>query len=160
MGKADLNEIMEHQVIDHGPPVRQFSVMLQNRVGALAALVKLLRSFQIDVVGLSVQDSRDATIARLVVTDPETTEHLFMEKGIPHTTCNLVVVAIRESAAGLMQCLDHLMVAETNLDFAYALMPNPQGHALIAMHLEDYEFGVSVLHNAGFKLVFQNDLSR
>jgi hypothetical protein len=146
--------------IDHGEPVRQFSVLLPNRAGALAALVKLLRSSAIEVIGLSMQDSRDATVARLVVSDPDTTESLFMEKGIPYTGCELLVVAMRESGPGLLQCLDTLMVAETNIDFAYALMPGPEGQAMLAMHVEDYEFAVSVLHNSGFKLMYQADLSR
>jgi hypothetical protein len=147
-------------IIDHGEPVRQFSVLLPNRAGALAAMVKLLRSFNVEVIGLSTQDSRDATVARLVVSDPETTEQLFMEKGIPHTTCELVVIAMREAGPGLLQCLDSLMIAETNIDFAYALMPSPEGQAMLAMHVEDYEFAVAILHQSGFKLMYQEDLSR
>jgi hypothetical protein len=147
-------------IIEHGTPVQQFSVMLANRAGALAALVKLLRTSGIEVIGLSVQDSRDATVARLVVSDPETTEQIFMEKGIPHTSCELIVLAMRESGPGLLQCLDTLMVAETNVDFAYALLPTVDGHALLAMHVEDYEFAVSILHQSGFKLLYQKDLSR
>ena len=147
-------------IIDHGSPVRQFSVMLPNRAGALAAMVKMLRGSAIEVVGLSVQDSRDATVARLVVSDPETTAQIFMEKGIPHTTCELVVVALREAGPGLLQCLDTLMIAETNIDFAYALMPSPNGLSMLAMHVEDYEFAVAILHQSGFKLMYQDDLSR
>jgi hypothetical protein len=147
-------------VIDHGAPVRQFSVMLPNRAGAFAALVKLLRAATIEVVGVSVQDSRDATVARIVVSDPDAAEHIFMEKGIPYTNCDLVVIAMRESGPGLLQCLDTLMVAETNIDFAYALMPSQEGQAMLAMHVEDYEFAVSVLHQSGFKLMFQEDISR
>lgn len=147
-------------LVDHGAPVRQFSVMLPNRVGALAAMVKLLRASAIEVIGLSVQDSRDATVARLVVSDPETAEHLFMEKGIPHASCELVVVSLRESGPGLLQCLDTLMIAETNIDFAYALMPSPGGHSMLALHVEDYEFAVAILHQSGFKLMYQEDLSR
>lgn len=147
-------------VVDHGAPVRQFSVMLPNRAGAFAALVKLLRAATIEVVGVSVQDSRDATVARIVVSDPDAAEHIFMEKGIPYTNCDLVVIAMRESGPGLLQCLDTLMVAETNIDFAYALMPSPDGQAMLAMHVEDYEFAVSVLHQSGFKLMYQEDISR
>jgi hypothetical protein len=73
---------MPAKTIAPGNPVKQFSVLLPNRAGALASLVKLLRSAAIEVVGISVQDSRDATIARLVVTDPGTAEHIFLEKGI------------------------------------------------------------------------------
>ena len=147
-------------IIDHGEPVRQFAIMLPNRVGALAAMVKLLRGSGIEVIGLSVQDSRDATVARLVVSDPDSAERLFMEKGIPHTTCEIVVVALREAGPGLLQCLDTLMIAETNIDFAYALMPGPDKQSLLAMHVEDYEFAVAILHQSGFKLMYQDDLSR
>ncbi len=146
--------------IDHGQPVKQFSVLLPNRAGALAAMVKLLRINAIEVIGLSVQDSRDATVARLVVSDPDATEHLFIEKGIPHTSCELVVIAMRESGPNLLQCLDTLMIAETNIDFAYALMPSPEGQSMLALHVEDYEFAVSILHQSGFKLMYQEDLSR
>jgi len=159
--KTETPMTMESEnIIDHGEPVRQFSILLPNRVGALAAMVKMLRCSSIEVIGLSVQDSRDATVARIVVSDPDTTEQIFMEKGIPHTECDLVVIALRESGPGLLQCLDTLMIAETNIDFAYGLMPCPQGHSLLAMHVEDYEFAVAILHQSGFKLMYQEDLSR
>lgn len=147
-------------VIDHGAPVRQFSVMLPNRSGALASIVKLLRAANVEVIGLSVQDSRDATVARLVVSDPDAAAAVFMEKGIPHTDCELIVVAMREAGPGLLQCLEILKVAETNVDFAYALLPSSKGHALLALHVEDYEFAVSILHQSGFKVLYQEDLSR
>jgi hypothetical protein len=147
-------------LIDHGVPVRQFSIMLANRAGALAAVVKLLRASGIEVIGLSMQDSRDATVVRLVVSDPETTEQLFIEKGIQHATCELVVLSLRESGPSLLHCLETLMIAETNVDFAYALLPCPHGHSMLALHVEDYEFALAILHQSGFKLIYQNDLSR
>lgn len=147
-------------LVDHGAPIRQFSVMLPNRAGTLAAVVKLLRGAGIEVIGLSMQDSRDVTVVRLVVSDPETTGRLFTEKGIAHATCELLVVALRESGPGLLQCLETLMIAETNVDFAYALLPCPKGQTMLAMHVEDFEFAVAILHQSGFKLMYQDDLSR
>jgi hypothetical protein len=148
------------QVADNGTPVRQFSVMLPNRVGALASLVKLLRSSSIEVIGLSVQDSRDATIARLVLSDPDMAEAIFCEKGIPHTTCELVVIALKEAGPDLLKCLDILMTAETNVDFAYAMLPGPDGKALLALHVEDYDFATSILNRSGFRLMYEADLLR
>ena len=147
-------------LVDHGAPVHQFTVMLPNRAGTLAAMVKLLRGSGIEVIGLSMQDSRDVTVVRLVVSDPETTGRLLMEKGIAHATCELLVVALRESGPGLLQCLETLMIAETNVDFAYALLPCPKGQTMLAMHVEDFEFAVAILHQSGFKLMYQDDLSR
>lgn len=147
-------------VAENGTPVRQFSVLLPNRVGALASLVKLLRSSSIEVIGLSVQDSRDATVARLVLSDPDRAESIFCEKGIPHTTCELVVIALKEAGPELLKCLDILMTAETNVDFAYAMLPGPDGKALLAMHVEDYDFATSVLNRSGFRLMYEEDLLR
>lgn len=109
---------------------------------------------------MSMQDARDATIARLILSDPEQAGHLFMERGIPYTACDMVVVGMLDSKDGMMRCLDILTAGETNLDFAYALLNHPQGHSLVALHLEDYEFGISILSQAGCKIFFQEDLSR
>ena len=143
-----------------GPAIRQFSIMLHNRAGAMEALIKLLHQSGIELLGLSLQDSRDATVARIVVSDPDGAEHVFIEKGIPHTTSSLVVVAMRDPGRELQECLRHLRLAETNIDFCYALLPHPEGRTLVAFHVEDHEFGHSVLHNAGLKVLNEDELSR
>jgi len=143
-----------------GPEIRQFSVMLKNQTGAMEALIKLLHQAGIELLGLSLQDSRDATVARIVVSDPDGADRVFIEKGIPHTTCLLVVVAMRDPSRELSECLRHLRLAETNLDFCYALLPHPEGRTLVAFHVEDHEFGQSVLHNAGMKVLNEDELSR
>ncbi len=95
---------------------------------------------------------------RLVVTDPDAAGQLFIEKGIAHTTCELVVVELRQSAEDLLACLEQLMVAETNVDFAYSMMPSPA-----ASRAGDARRGPRlrrpVLHRAGFKVLY-SDLSR
>lgn len=150
----------EIDIKPNGTPPVQFSVMLKNRSGALSSLVRLLRVDNIQVIGLSVQDSRDAALVRLVVSDPDNTMRIFMEKGIPHTTSEICVVALSEAGNGLASALDVLRAAETNVDFVYSLMPHPEGKSLMALHLEDTHFGMSVLHKAGFKVYYEEDLIR
>lgn len=148
------------EVKEPGSSVIQFAVVLQNRVGALHSLVRLLSNEKVDVVGFSVQDSRDVTIARLVVSDPQRAEAVFMERGIPYSCREIIVVALREAASGLEKCLGVLLAGETNVDFAYSLMIHPEGQTLVALHVEDCEFGKSILRSSGFKVMFQDDLSR
>ena len=116
--------------------VRQFSVMMPNRVGAFSSLSNLMSRREIEVIGLSMQDSRDATVARLIVNDPDSAEELFMEQGIAYTLSELVVVKMKESGADLKKCLNVLYEAETNLDYAFSLMVQHQGHSLLALFLE------------------------
>ena len=143
-----------------GEPVRQFAVMLPNRAGSLEALMHLLHQSRVELLGLGVQDSRDATVARIVTSDPDITEQIFMEKGIAYTESTLVVVAMRDPNTELRKCLNQFHASETNVDFVYALFPHPDGRTLVAFHLEDNDFGQSVLHNAGMKIISQEDLSR
>lgn len=143
-----------------GAPVIQFSVLLQNEAGALEALINLLHQARVEMLGLSVQDSRDATVARIVTSDPDITLQVFLEKGIAHTTSEMVVVALRDAAREFGKCLRELRLAETNINFGYSLFPHPNGETLVAFHVEDHEFGQSVLHHAGLKIVTQDDLSR
>lgn len=152
--------IAGEQTMPPGDPVRQFSVLFANRAGALVSLTSLLKREHIEVLGLSVQDSRDATVARLVLSDPDSAEALFIEKGIPHTICELVVVGFREVGEELIKCLDTLRSAEVNIDFVYGLLPHPEGRTLMAFHLDDCDFAGHVLHSAGFKVLNQQSISR
>ncbi len=138
----------------------QFSVMLKNRAGALSSLVRLLSKENIHVIGISVQDSRDCAIVRLVLSDPDNAMRIFMEKGIPHTTSEIAVIALNETHNTFARALDVLRAAETNLDFAYSLMPHPKETSLIAMHLEDTHFGMTILHQSGFRVFYEEDLLR
>jgi hypothetical protein len=145
---------------EQGTPVRQIAVFLPNRTGAFVSILDLLRSNHVVVLGLSVQDSIDNTVVRLVVSDPETVETIFMEKGIPFNSTDLVVVELRDGAEQMPDCLRTLLKAETNIHFIYPLLTQPNGRAALALCVEDNVFGDSVLSKAGFKVLRQEDLSR
>lgn len=143
-----------------GTQVRQFSIFLHNRVGSLMSLVKLLAEHKIDVLGLSLQDTTDLALLRLVPSDPETAEMLFIEKGIPHAVCPVTVVQLHETDRSLAHALAALHVAEVNIDFSYPLLIRPAQWPLLVLHLDDHEVGAKVLSMAGFKVLMQEDLSR
>ena len=144
----------------NGTPVRQLSVFLHNRVGALMALVKLLHENSIEVLGLSVQESTELTLARLVVSDPETAETLFMEKGIPYAACVLTVVQLHPMEGTLVHCLATLLAAEINIHFSYPLLVRLEVYPLLALYLDEPEMASDVLSKAGFRIILQEDLSR
>ena len=143
-----------------GPLVKQFSVFLPNKVGAMLDLVKLLNTKNIHVVALSVSESTDSAIARIIVSDPGRVEKLFHEKNVAFGVCEVVMVELREVATQLVKLLAALVMAEVNVHFAYPLLIRPRGFAAIALHLDDTECASSVLMGEGFKLLSQDDISR
>ena len=91
-----------------GSTIKQYSIMLQNRVGALTALLGLLDMHGIFCLGFSMQDCHEATIARLIVSDPERTSEIFLEKGICYTEgcwwrCS--AMALQTSKNAWMRCM-------------------------------------------------------
>lgn len=143
-----------------GPRVTQFSVFLTNKVGALLDVVRMLNERGVDVLALAVQDSADTAIVRIVVSDPETVEEAFMEKGVPASICDLVVVELKEGASELGRLLHALLAAECNIFGSYALLTRPRGKAALALHVEDNEVALAVLKQHNFSILDQEDISR
>lgn len=143
-----------------GPRVNQFSIFLPNKVGALLDIVKLLNESSIHVVAISVQDSADTAIVRVVVTDPERVQEIFQEHAIAFSVCELCVVELREGATELGRLLASLLAAEVNIFGSYALLTRPRGRSALAVHVEDNECACAVLRSHGFTILSQADISR
>ncbi len=138
----------------------QFSVFLPNKVGALMEVVSLLNNHNVHVVAMSVQASADTAIVRIVVSDPESVQDIFAEHEIPHSVCDLVVVELPEGPTELGRLLAALLAAEVNIFGSYALLIRPRGRTALALHVEDNECATSVLHQHGFQILGQSDISR
>jgi hypothetical protein len=147
------------QKID-GPLVRQFSVFLPNKVGAMLEVVKLLNSHHVEVVALSIAESTDSAIARMIVSDPDLVERTFGEHGVPFGKCEMMVVELNEVAGQLSKLLGVLLMAEVNIHFSYPLLTRPRGLAALALHVEDNDCAANVLGGEGFKMLSQADISR
>ena len=143
-----------------GPRVTQFSIFLANKVGALLDIVRLLNVRHVDVLAMNVQDSADTAIVRIVVSDPESVQHIFLERAVAFSVCDLVVVEMKEGATELGRLLAALLAAECNIFGSYALLTRPRGRAALALHVEDNECAVAVLQSHEFKILGQSDISR
>ena len=143
-----------------GPLVKQFSIFLPNKVGAMMEVVKLLHTHNTHVVAMSISESTDSAIARIMVSDPEQVEELFKQHNVAYGVCSMVVVELREVATQLAKLLAALLMAEVNVHFTYPLLTHPRGFAALALHVDDTDCASSVLRGEGFKLLSQTDISR
>jgi hypothetical protein len=141
-------------------PVLQFSLFLENRVGAMLAVVKLLKAHQIEIIGHSLQEVTELTLVRMVVTDPESAATLFMERGIAFTRSPVLIVELRESGLDLEACLHVLQAAEINVRVCYPLAIRPALYPLMTMHVDDVVEAAQALHTSGFTLLHSTDLLR
>ena len=143
-----------------GPEVRQFSVFLPNKVGALLDIVKLLQENHIVTLGLTVVDSSESAIGRIIVSDPDLASGLFRSQAIPHSECRVLLVELPGSASDLPRVLAALLMAEVNIFFSYPMLTRPRSRSVLVLHVDDSDCASSVLNGEGFLLLTQADLSR
>ena len=96
----------------------------------------------------------------MVVTDPETVETLFMDRGISHAVKEILAVELKEGAIEMNHCLSTLLIAELNVQFCYPLLCRPFGNSVIAISVDDGDIGQEILSTSGFRVLQQTDLSR
>jgi hypothetical protein len=140
------------------PSVRQFNVFVENRVGNLLSVVRRFESTDIRIVSLTVVDSADCAIIRLVLSDPERAIEIFELAKLPYTESDLLVVKLPEGIHPLLQICKALLSAEISIHYAYPLLIGPHGSAAVALHVEDHETAVNTLSQLGFVLFTENDL--
>ena len=137
----------------------QFSVFTPNRLGRLHDLVRLLASHNVHVLALTILDTTDSAIIRIVVDDPEKARDLLREHEFPFTESRLVVIEM-SSPTELSRLMSALLGAEVNINYLYSFIPHPQGKSMLALSMEDNDLAEQVLKRHQFAVLRQSDISR
>ena len=141
------------------PSVRQFNVFIPNRVGGLLDVVRRFETTDVRIVALTVVDSADCAIIRLVLSDPERAYEIIEQARLPFTESDLLVVELPDGPKPLLQICKALLSAEVNIHYAYPLLVGPGGRAAVAIRVEDLEAASRTLTGAGFTLLTEGDLT-
>jgi len=142
------------------PSVRQFNVFLANRMGAMLDLVRRFEMTDVRVVSLTVIETADCAIIRLVPSDYERGYEILKQAKLPFTESDLMVVKLPDNDQPLLTITKALLSGEINIHYAYPLLTGvgPMGNTALAMHVDDFENAASTLQNQGFTLFTESDL--
>jgi hypothetical protein len=141
------------------PSVRQFNVFVANRLGGLLDVVRRFESTDIRIVSITVVDSADCAIIRLVLSDPERALEIFAQGKLAVTESDLLVVQLPEGDHPLLRICKALLAAEISIHYAYPLLVGPHGSAALALHVEDLEAAVTTLSRQHFVLFTEKDFA-
>ncbi len=143
------------------PSVRQFNVFLANRLGALLELVRKFEMTDVRVVSLTVIETADCAIIRLVPSDYERAFEILTAAKLPFTESDLIVVKVPDNDQPLLSITKALLGGEINIHYLYPLLVGvgPLGSTAVAIHVDDFESAAATLQNQGFTLFTETDLS-
>ncbi|MDR1279651.1 MAG: acetolactate synthase [Opitutaceae bacterium] len=140
-------------------PVKQFSVFAENRVGRLYDLTTLLKDNNVHVIAVTVLDTTDSSILRLIVDDPDKAREQMINNDFPYTECTVLAVEIDDESA-LKGVLAALLEAEINIHYVYSFIKRPEGKTGLVLNIEDMDVAVQALCTRGFRILSQGDISR
>ena len=139
------------------PYAVQFSVFLANRVGQLKELAELFANKAVQIAGLSIVDSTDWAVVRLVATDTDQARHVLSAHSLPFTESHVLLVEVSDEAS-LSKLCTHLLAAEISVHFAYPLTVRSHENPVMVFHVDDHILATQILRNHNFTLLGHEDL--
>ena len=140
------------------PCLRQFCVFLENRVGVLQDLMQHLERDNLRVMGLSIVDSIDCAIVRLVLNDYERGRELFNLASFTMFETDLIGVELPDDPQPYVKICTALMRAEVNIHYSYPLLFRRRGRGAVAFYVDDIDQGLVAMGESELTIITENDL--
>jgi len=138
--------------------VRQFTIFLESKVGRLQMLLRSFEHGAGRIVALSIEESGDAALVRLICAHPDYGRELLRTANFGFSESDMLVVEMpKRVKQPLVVVCSALLAAEINIHYAYPLLTRPRGPAL-ALYTDDPTLAARLLIKKGFTLVGQSDL--
>lgn len=137
---------------------KQISVFLENKSGRLAHVTKVLGDAAINIRALSIADTSDFGILRLIVNDPLNAYKILKEAGFTVSETEVIAVRMPDSPGGLASVLDQMSEENLNIEYLYAFLGMTGNEALVVFKVEDIKKAKIAFSTKGIKFMEEQEL--
>ena len=138
--------------------IKQISVFVENNAGSIQNVVDVLSENGINIRALSLADTTDFGILRLIVDDYQKARELLRDKGIISKATDVIAVYIDDHAGGLSTVLKSVSAEGIGVEYMYAFLGRTTGKALMVLRADDEPAAVKALEKAGIEIADPSDL--
>ena len=140
--------------------IKQLTVFIQNKKGTVVSVTDILSKNNINLRALSIAETQDFGILRLIVNDEMTAERVLTENGYLIKVIDVIGVKISDAPGKLTEALSVLDKENINVEYLYAFMARTEKHAYVVLRVEDNAVAEALLTGAGFKLITDADINK
>jgi hypothetical protein len=133
--------------------VEQISIFIENKSGRLAEITRILGDAGINIRALSLADTSDFGILRLIVNDVETAKTVLKDKGFTVSKTEVVGIEVPDRPGGLSSLLQTLDANQINVEYMYAFVERCGGNAVIIFRFDETDKAINTLNNSGFAIL-------
>lgn len=138
--------------------IKQLSVFVENKPGRLSEITSILEKQQIDIRALSIADTTDFGILRLIVNNPDEAEKSLKDAGFAVSLTQVIAIGIEDKPGGLSKALKMLLDANIGVEYMYAFISREGEKAYVILRVEDNEKAVTMFRNNGIELLASSDI--
>ena len=140
--------------------LKQLTVFVENKPGALVSITETLSKHNINLRALSIAETEEFGILRLIVNDEALAEKTLSEEGYLIKITEVVGVKIGDAPGKLSGALRVLDEAGINMEYLYAFMARTEKHAYVVIRVENNGAAENALVSAGYKLITEADINK
>ena len=140
--------------------LKQISVFVENQPGGMQHLTQVLADHQVDMRALSLAETSDFGIVRIIVDDVYAASTLLKDEGFIHNVTSVLGVCIPDEPGGLNTVLQVFSAADVNIEYMYAFLGgNTVDHAYMIFKVPAYKEAAAALRSKGIRLVDQDEIA-
>lgn len=140
--------------------IKQLTVFVENKQGKLVEITDILAAHNINLRALSIAETQDFGILRLIVNDEKTAEKILTDADYLIKITDVVGVKIGDEPGKLTKALSVLDKAGINMEYLYAFMARTEKHAYVVLRVADNNAAEKALEDAGFHLITEADIAK
>ena len=138
--------------------VYQISVFLENRAGQFAEITGVLAENNIDLRAISIAETADYGVLRLIVGNAEKATYTLMQHGYLLSMTPVLVVAVSDEPGGIAPVLATMAESNIDIEYMYSLFTHREGKAYIVFRVAEAEKFTQLLENHGLRLASNEEL--
>lgn len=144
--------------MDFSNTIQQLSVFLENREGRLDEVLKVLAEKEVNIVALSLADTSEYGMLRMIVSDPEKGKAALKEEGITSMLTDVVALRVPHAAGSLSKAMHQIVEGKVNVEYMYAFANGSDAAAVLKS--DDPEKVVGILEASGFDVYSADEAYR
>lgn len=139
--------------------IKQISIFIENKSGRLAEITRLFGEKGVNILALSIADTTDFGILRLIVSDPLLAEKTVKENGLTAKATDVIGISISHVPGGLAKALSVLDNNKIGIEYMYAFVTRSKDDAMVILKVADNYGAIKVLSEAGIKILSEKDIA-
>ena len=138
--------------------IQQLSIFVENKPGRLASITKLLKDNNIDIRALSIADTKEFGIMRLILNNSSKAEKVFKDADCTVSLTNVIAIGIDDQPGGLAEAMDVLYANNISVEYMYAFISKNDNKAYVILRVENNDKALEALKDSNIQILRKEDI--